>query len=130
PLCHPTPYTTLFRSIRIDRRFFKAYSVLSELRASRPDPGRIGPLRALLAEAVDDVDGELHLRHALATELEALGDHDAAFAELEAGKRRKRAAVGYDFEADRAIFAAVETVCTERFLQDARAGHPDDAPIF
>src|SRR5690606_40175878 len=83
PLCHPTPYTTLFRSIRIDRRFFKAYSVLSELRASRPDPGRIGPLRALLAEAVDDVDGELHLRHALATELEALGDHDAALAALE-----------------------------------------------
>jgi len=120
----------LERATAIDPRFFKAYSVLAELRGSRPDRARIERLRALLADPIDDVDGELHLRHALATELEALGEYDAAFAELEAGKRRKRAAIGYDFEADRVLFERIEAVCDERFIRSRDRGYPDGAPIF
>lgn len=117
-------------AVQIDPRFFRAYSVLAELRSARPDRQRVERLRALLAEATSDVDGELHLRHALAMELEALGDYDAAFAELEAGKRRKRAAVGYDFDVDRALFEHVEAICDERFVRTAGPGHRDGAPIF
>src|SRR5690606_33508698 len=108
---------------------YRAYSVLAEVRAARPDRRRVERLRALLAEVGDDVDGELHLRHTLAAELEHLGDYDAAFTELEAGKRRKRAAVGYDFEADRALFERLETVCDEAFLARAVPGYADRAPI-
>lgn len=118
------------RAVRIEPRFFRAYSVLAELRSARPDRTRVERLRALLPEALHDVDGELHLRHAIATELEALGDYDGAFAELEAGKRRKRAAVGYDFDADRALFERVEAVCDEQFVGTEGTGYHDDAPIF
>src|SRR5690606_28249660 len=116
------------RAVRIDPRFFRAYSVLAELCSARPDRARVERLRALLPMAAGDVDGELHLRHALATGREALGDYDGAFAELEAGKRRKRAAVGYDFGVDRALFERVEAVCDERFVRSSGPGHHDDAP--
>ena len=55
----------------------------------------------------DDLDGELQLRHALAKELDDLGDSERAFAALEAGKRRKRARLDYRFADDAALFAAL-----------------------
>lgn len=118
------------RAVQIDPRFYRAYSVLAEVRSAAPDTARVERLRRLLTGVGDDVDAELHLRHALATELEGLGDYDASFAELEAGKRRKRAAVGYDFAADRALFERAEAACDQRFLASAGPGHADDAPVF
>ena len=118
------------RAVEIDPRFYRAYSVLAEVRPAAPDNGRIERLRKLLTTVGSDVDGELHLRHALATELEALGDYAAAFAELAAGKRRKRAAVGYDFAMDRALFERATAVCDAGWLASAGPGCPDASPIF
>ncbi len=120
----------LEQAVRIEPRLWRAYSVLAELRTAAPSPERVERVRNMLAEVRDDVDGELHLRHAAATELEGLGDYAAAFAELEAGKRRKRSAVGYDFAADAALFERVETVCDAAFLARAGAGCADSTPIF
>lgn len=123
----------LERAVAVEPKLYKAYSMLAELRQGQGQgPGRhqIERLTALLDSVGDDVDGELHLRHALAKALEDLGEYEAAFTQLAAGKARKRAAVGYAFETDQALFDAVEAVCGPRLISRAEAGDPSEAPIF
>jgi len=120
----------LERAVALEPRLYKAYSVLAELRTQTPDENHVDRLNALLATVGQDVDGELHLRHALAKELEDLGDYAAAFAHLEAGKARKRATLDYSFETDRALFDSVHATCTEELLARAGEGYPSDEPIF
>ncbi|MFS8606505.1 MAG: sulfotransferase [Gammaproteobacteria bacterium] len=120
----------LERAVALEPRLYKAHSVLAELRTQTPERNHIDRLSALLATVGDDVDGELHLRHALAKELEDLGDYAAAFAHLAAGKARKRATLDYSFETDRALFDSVRATCTEEFLARAGEGWPSDEPIF
>ena len=74
---------------------------------TEPDPEAYARLQARLDEGGLDVDAELHLRHALAKELEDLGRYDESFEHLAAGRSRKRAASRYAFSRDAALFEAV-----------------------
>ena len=78
----------------------------------------------------DDVDAELHVRHALAKEYEDLGDYDSAFAQLAAGKTKKRAQLGYSIDADRALFGTIERLFDAGRLAGHAAGCPTTEPIF
>jgi tetratricopeptide (TPR) repeat protein len=60
--------------VRLKPRFYRAHSALAELRKQTASGNHVERLSALLADGGADVDGELHLRHALAKELEDLGD--------------------------------------------------------
>ena len=88
-------------------RYWRAHSALSLLRRQTADRNHVRRLESLLAGGGLDPDAELHLRHALAKELEDLGRHAESFAQLAAGKARKRAALGYAFERDSRLFEAV-----------------------
>jgi hypothetical protein len=70
----------------------------------------------------------LHLRHALAKELEDLGRCDESFAHLVAGRSRKRAASGYDFARDAELFEAVARALPTPLPPDTHA--TTTAPIF
>ncbi len=120
----------LEHAVSLQPRLYKAHSVLAELRTQTPERNHIARLDVLLGTVGDDVDGELHLRHALAKELEDLGEHRAAFAHLAAGKAKKRATLDYSFETDRALFDSVHATCTEEFLARAGEGYPSEEPIF
>ena len=76
----------------------------------------------------------MHLRHALAKELEDLGRDDEGFAHLLAGNARKRAATGYRFERDQNLFDAVTRLFPEVLAAPAPAdlagGEIARAPIF
>ena len=118
------------RAVSLEPRLYNAHSVLAELRTQTPERNHLDRLSALLAAVGDDVDGELHLRHALAKELEDLGDHRAAFAHLAAGKAKKRATLDYSFDTDRALFESVHAVCTDELLACGGEGYPSEEPIF
>ena len=94
-------------AIAADPHFYKAHSALAQLRKQTPQSNHIERLESLLARTHVDIDGELHLRHALAKELEDLDQHALSFTHQVAGKQRKQASLNYDIRDDAEIFAAL-----------------------
>lgn len=111
-----------------DPRYWRAHSALSQLRRQSAERNHLGRLEALLAAGVPDADAELHLRHALARELEDLGRHAEAFDHLLHGKRRRRRERPYDFERDRSLFDAAQRLYPSPLEPVPTAA--DDGPIF
>jgi Flp pilus assembly protein TadD len=93
-------------ALRLEPRFYRAWSALAKVASAPFAAGDAATLERALADPTIDADTELHLCHALAKHLEDGGRYEAAFAMLARGKRRKAAALGYDFAADRELFAA------------------------
>jgi tetratricopeptide (TPR) repeat protein len=120
--------------LRCEPRFWRAHSGLAATRRQTLEHNHVKRLESLLAEGSLDSDAELHLRHALAKELEDLGQEDAAFAHLLAGNARKHAAIGYQFERDRVLFDAVKRLFPEALHLPIFTDLPGDevagAPIF
>ncbi len=117
-------------AIRLAPKLYRAHSALAELRKQTVERNHIERLRALLPVAAGDVDAELHLHHALAKEYEDLGDYDRAFAELTAGRAKRRRQLRYSSDDDRALFAKVQALFDERRCSSPPAGHPSAEPIF
>lgn len=116
--------------VQLAPRFYRAHSALAELRTQTAERNHIERLTTQLAAVGADVDGELHLRHALAKELEDLGRYDEAFAHLAAGKARKRRSLGYSIATDEALFDALErTFDAARFVAGV-PGFESAEPIF
>lgn len=115
--------------LKQDPRFWRAHSALSQLRRQTVEHNHVERLSTLLAGGEIDPDAELHLRHALAKELEDLGRYAESFAQLAAGKARKRAALGYTFERDRQLFEALVRLIPMP-IEPPSPSAPADAPIF
>ncbi len=99
--------------VRCDPHFWRAHSALAATRRQSPERNHLARLERLLTTDPLDPDAELHLRHALAKELEDLGRDDEAFGHLLAGNARKHAATGYRFERDQRLFDAVTRLLPE-----------------
>jgi tetratricopeptide (TPR) repeat protein len=96
------------KALAIDPLYYRAWSSLAQVSRVPFTDAEVGTLDALLAEQSLDADSELHLCHALAKQCEDVGRYSDSFAYLERGKRRKRQAIHYSFESDRALFAAAK----------------------
>ena len=116
--------------IRLAPRMYRAHRALTDLRKQTATHNHIARLEGLLAGIGDDVDGELHLRHALAKELEDLGEYARAFSHLTAGKIRKRRTLDYSIAGEEALFAAVERVFDAARCAAPSAGYESNEPIF
>jgi tetratricopeptide (TPR) repeat protein len=120
--------------IRRDPRFWRAHSALAATRRQTPERNHLARLERLLTTGLLEPDAELHLRHALAKELEDMGRDDEAFGHLLAGNARKHAATGYRFERDQSLFDAVMRLFPEVLPGPAHADLARDeitcAPIF
>ena len=114
-------------TIAISPRYYKAHSALSNLRRQTPDKNHIRRLEELLGNIGDDVDGELHLRHALAKEYEDLEEYDRAFRHLAAGNRRKRTRLRYSIDDDRAIFEALQQAFPGPLIMNESRPHGQDS---
>ena len=120
--------------VRCDPHFWRAHSALAATRRQTPGRNHLARLERLLTTGPLEPDAELHLRHALAKELEDLGRGDEAFAHLLAGNARKHAATGYRFERDKSLFDAVMRLFQEVLPTPAHVDLTGDeiarAPIF
>lgn len=110
-------------------RHWRAHLALSRLRRQTPADNHVERLQALLPAADTDPDAEVHLHHALAKELDDLGEHARAFAHLSAAKRRRRAAAGDVIGRERALFDAIRARCATP-LDPPGAQAPVDRPLF
>jgi tetratricopeptide (TPR) repeat protein len=121
--------------LRCDPEFWRAYSALAHVRTQTTEHNHVGRLAALLGTGTRTPDAELHLRHALAKELEDLGRYAESFEQLERGKLRKRRTLDYSFARDEALFAAtLRLFGTEALAPPLPAAtaniDPAHAPIF
>ena len=116
--------------VQLAPRVYRAHSALADLRKQTTADNHVARLEALLDGVGDDVDGELHVRHALAKELEDLGEYSSAFAHLAAGKGRKRQTLDYSIANDEALFATLERVFDAGRCAAPPAGCPSREPIF
>jgi tetratricopeptide (TPR) repeat protein len=120
--------------IRCEPTFWRAHSALAATRRQTTAHNHVERLERLLAAGPLEPDAELHLRHALAKELEDMGRDDEAFAHLLAGNARKHAASGYRFERDQRLFEAVMRLFPEVLPvpshEDMAGGEGARGPIF
>jgi tetratricopeptide (TPR) repeat protein len=120
--------------IRSDPRFWRAHSALAATRRQTPEHNHVDRLQRLITAGPLEPDAELHLRHALAKELEDLDREDEAFAHLLAGNARKHAATGYRFERDQRLFDVVMRLFPEVLPvphhEDLTGDQIARAPIF
>lgn len=110
--------------------FYRAHSALAELRTQTADRNHIERLTRALGRVGDDIDAELHLRHALAKEHEDLGSYTAAFEHLTIGKSKKRRTLGYSPDDDAALFARLAELFDRERFTAAPAGAASGEPIF
>ncbi|MCJ2183013.1 sulfotransferase [Novosphingobium sp. 1949] len=108
-------------------RVHYALAILS--RQSRED-NHVTRLEAALAKTPGREDA-LRLRYALAKELEDIGEPARAFAHLAQANAAHKAATGYDFARDAAIFDAIEALFSNGDTPlSTGAGRGGAAPIF
>ena len=114
--------------------FAHAHRRLSQLRAQDADGARarILRLREERARVAPGTEHDIHFSHALFDELHDLGEHDAAWPELERGMRAKRATLDYDVADDLRLLEAIRERCDAGFLTGP--GHEPAAgvrpPVF
>jgi len=115
--------------IRRAPRDFEAYKNRTELRTQTPERNHVAELTGLLAGGIPDWRGEVHVRAALAKELEDLGRYAESFAALECWTRIRRQHLDYDVSVD---VSTVDWVSEEfpAFLPGSVAGCDDPQPIF
>ena len=116
------------RALALDPHLHRAYSSLVQLKRATRDRNHIGELEALFARLGNDADAALNIGHALAKELEDLGEYARSFEWLERATAAKRAEVKYDGAGDARVFAAAAG--TTRSIPPAPRGDASDEPIF
>jgi len=118
--------------LQLDPHFWRAHSALAATRTPTAASHHVERLQRLLAQPLPDADAELHVRHALARELENLGRENEAFEHLNAGNARKFAATGYDGARDQRLFDAVMRAFPDALPapQGPVSGQGDVAPVF
>jgi tetratricopeptide (TPR) repeat protein len=116
-------------ALRLDPTFHRAWSSLAQVARAPLTAGDVGTLERMLEQPELAPDTELHLCHALAKQHEDEGRYAAAFELLERGKRRKKAELGYDFSADRELFAAAARL-PAALAGRGSGGHESREPIF
>lgn len=107
--------------------YARAHYALAILQRNTSTANHVDRLRAALAGTTDPLDA-VRLGYALAKELEDLGHHDDAFAELATANTARKRDMGYDFAGDAALFDALEAGFATDVLPGA--GLEDAAPIF
>jgi tetratricopeptide (TPR) repeat protein len=115
-------------ALAADPNAHRAWSSLAQVTRAPLTAAEVAMLEAKLHGGALDETAELHVCHALAKQHEDLGDFARAFRYLERGKRRKRAALNYTFESDRALFAAA--AATADALPANGSGYQSAEPIF
>lgn len=107
--------------------YARAHYALAILKRYDAADNHVDRLQRVLSGTSDPLDA-MRLRYALAKELEDLGRHPEAFAQLATANAARKRSIGYDFLTDAALFDAIE----EGFAQGSLSGPglDDPAPIF
>lgn len=99
-------------AIKLEPLFYQAHSSLSHLGEISLAQNHIERLKQVYQE-MPHPDAKLHISHALAKELETLGEYEACFTYLEQAKAEKRAHIEYQFSRDLALFEQLKSIFSD-----------------
>lgn len=125
--------TAYEQAIHLQPRLYKAHSALAQLQRQSLDNNHLQRLQSLRDGAsFTSPEDQLHLGHAMAKELEDIGNYSAALASLEWAKREQRRQVQYSAEQDAALFKTVRELFDRERFQSTMAGAActNAEPIF
>ena len=114
--------------LRLDRRYWKAYLALSQLRKQASDRNHVGRLQSVIAEFHGNDEADLYLNLALAKEYEDLKLYPDSFMHLAKGKSSGGKGRKYSIGSDERLFA--ELMASRPGEAAATAGFDTDEPIF
>lgn len=117
------------RAIELAPLFYQAHSSLTHLGLQGNGHARIDRLKQVYSQ-LSQADGKLHIAHALAKELEAIGQYQQGFDYLFSAKALKRKQINYHFSRDLALFEAVKTLFSDPDLAAIRQDGIDAQGIF
>ncbi|MDJ0653145.1 MAG: sulfotransferase [Xanthomonadales bacterium] len=119
----------LKRAIGLAPRMWRAHSALAQQMDDSEEYGHLAALESLRASLDPaDLDGALHLGHALARRYESLERFDEAIQALIEPKSRKRQALGYSFDRDQALFDQLRSTFSSELPR--AAGYDTPEPVF
>lgn len=107
-----------------------AWANRSTLRRATAERNHVAALDSALAAAGSDVEARIALGHALAKELEDLGEHDRAFAALKAAAGARRARLSYRVTDDVDTMATIADAFSTERLRAAPPPSIEPGPIF
>jgi Flp pilus assembly protein TadD len=108
---------------------YEAYNGRAQLRRQTRERNHVAGIEAVLATATSPA-GRVELCHALAKELEDLGDFDASFARLKEGADLKRRHMRYDVRTDLDIMRRIAEVFGGNQVAGTQAGTVGEEAIF
>ncbi len=114
--------------IALNPHHWRAHHSLSQLRRQTAEANHVDRLRRLLPETANRPTASLYINMALAKELEDLGQTNASFEHLVAGKSAPRALLKYSSARDAELFAALAGAFPD--VQPRTDGAATDEPIF
>ena len=107
-----------------------AYYNRATLRQQTPQRNHITELEARTGQPTADPAVAVAIDFALAKELEDVGEHARAFIALRRGASLRRRLLSYRVGDDVAAMRSIAATFDARYLALARAGWPDDRPVF
>ena len=116
-------------AISLQPQFYRAHFALSQLRPATPTLNHLPRLLALKREELGPID-KLQLGHAIARELEDLGQYGESLENLQWAKADRVLQVGYRPDSDAAVFDTVETAFDPPTRPNPAPGCDSAEPIF
>jgi len=125
---------TLLRIIELQPDFYRAYSLIPELRKATGEKNLLTEIEQQLANQADDPIAHLHYCHAMAQEYAHLGDYHHSIQWLKLGNQRRKEEIDYHVTSDLDLFDHLRAVCNENYVQHKGHGYKprenQPKPIF
>ncbi|MGJ8680264.1 tetratricopeptide repeat-containing sulfotransferase family protein [Paraglaciecola sp.] len=116
--------------IELKPNYYQAHSALAELQVATKEQNNLVRLKAELDKVANNVDGKLHLCHAMAKEFECLHEYNQALHILKRGNAAKKNQLGYDIEQDKMLFTAMKQLFDHEFAAQQVSDCQSTQPIF
>ncbi len=118
------------RVISLQPNYYAAYSALAELQLATKKQNHIQRIQEQLDIVAGNVEGQLHLCHAMAKELECLGAFEKALEFLTLGNQAKKQQIAYNIKSDEKLFDSIKQWHRTYSKENRLTGHLSKTPIF
>lgn len=118
------------RGLAINPLDFEGQALRSSLRTQTAEDNHVEALQQVLQDSRLPGQGAIHVCHALAKELDDLGDYDQSFHYLKQGADQRRKHMSYRVETDLDIMASLQRSYGSDQFARGISGDPGTAPIF
>lgn len=120
---------SLEKAIELEPLFYQAHSSLSHLGGINKEQNHISRLKQVF-DKIPHPDGKLHISHALARELETIGESKQAYDYLTKAKHDKKKVINYHFSRDKLLFESISKIFEPKNFAQELSNNNNKQAIF